>query len=424
MRRAGLMVAAAVTAVAVQAAPAHADSTVVVRGLDFSGGLTSLAITGCPGLFDRVAEPISTYLSKAADVPLGSRALKYDLAGGNAVGAQHAVASMTGTTVAGMSVQAPQGTTGVAYAGYQSPADYGTNLVWVGRADLTAAAGGWQQVDATGLTYTWTQYDLAAQRPAPLADAAADAATAEAPATVDSFVAAHGGDGPGFWTVGFGCDGNPFKVDALRVGTPGNVTTYDLEGYTSRTAIGGSRSRVAPGDGVTLRGTLRDERGAALPHGLLVLESQPYGASGFSPVEGATAPVDGGDPTVTVEPTTHTVYRWRFAGTWSVDGSVSPTFTVDVATLVDAALDVSGGAGQPLAVAGGTNPPQPGVRATLWEVTPHGRAEVAHTVVGKDGRYSFEVPEGHTGRFVVTVPAAHGNLAGQSPVVLVRALQR
>ena len=38
------------------------DDTVVVRGLDFQDGLTSLSITGCPGLFDRVAEPVTTYV--------------------------------------------------------------------------------------------------------------------------------------------------------------------------------------------------------------------------------------------------------------------------------------------------------------------------------------------------------------------------
>jgi hypothetical protein len=40
--------------------------------------------------------------------------------------------------------------------------------------------------------------------------------------------------------------------------------------------------------------------------------------------------ITAGDPHVTVRPEARTMYRWSFAGTWSVDGSVSPTFTVDV----------------------------------------------------------------------------------------------
>ncbi|MCW2793238.1 MAG: hypothetical protein JWO76_2336 [Nocardioides sp.] len=417
MRRALIIAAGAVTAAVLTAAPAIADDTVVVRGLDFQGGLTSLSITGCPGLFDRVAEPVTTYVSKSPDAPAGARSLKYDLAGGNAVGSQHAVASMTQTSVAGLSVFAPDGAIGVAYAGYRAPADWATSLIWVGRADLRAAPGGWQQVDATGLTYTWTQYDMDTRQPV---------AASDEPLTVAGFAAAHGGDGPGFWTVGFGCDGNPFKIDALRIGAPGAVTTYDLEGFTSTTAISGSRTSVAAGDAVTLAGTLRDGRGQALPHGLLVLEAQEYGQEGFRPVQGGAATVDAGDPTVTVRPSARTVYRWRFAGTWSVDGSLSPTFTVDVGTVVTAQTDDSRvEAGQPLAVVGTTTPAQPGVRATLWRLGAKGRVPVATTVVDGGGRFRFEVPADVEApwRYVVTVPAAHGNLAGESSAQQVRVVR-
>jgi hypothetical protein len=421
MRRALIVVAGVVLAALVQAPAAYADSTVVVRGLDFPVGLTRISITGCPGLFDRVAEPVSTYLSRSPDAPAGTRSLKYDLAGGNAVGAEHAVASMAATSVAGLSVSAPEGSAGVAYAGYQAPADWGTNLVWVGRADLQAAPGGWQQVDVTGLTYTWTQYDFATQQPVPPDPAATDQPAAEPPApmTVPDFLGAHGGDGPGFYTAGFGCDGNPFKIDALRIGSPGAVTTYDLEGYTSTTAITGSQGAVVAGEQVAIGGILRDGRGAVLPHGLLILEAQEPGGDAFTPVEGAAAPVDGGDPLVSVAPTQRTVYRWRFAGTWSVDGSVSPTFTVDVATAVTATTDASRvAAGAPLAVVGTTTPAKPGVPATLWRLRPEGRDAVATAPVAEDGSFRFEVPADLEGpwQYVVTVPATEGNLAGESPV--------
>ena len=412
MRRALIIVAGVVTAALLGAPAAYADSTVVVRGLDFPAGLTQLSIAGCPGIFDRVAEPVPTCLSRGVDAPAGSRSLKYDLAGGNAVGSQHAVASMAETSVAGLSVAAPQGSTGVAYAGYRAPEDWSTNLVWVGRADLHAAPGGWQQVDVTGLTYTWTQYDLAAQQPV------APHGEAPAPATVPEFLAAHGGDGPGFYTVGFGCDGSPFKIDALRIGSPGAVTTYDLEGYTSTTAIVGSQNTVVAGQEVALGGILRDGYGAPLSHGLLVLEAQAPGGA-FEPVKGAAVPVAVGDPTVTVAPTAHTVYRWRFAGTLSVDGSVSPSFTVDVATAVAATTDTSGVAsGGPLAVVGTTSPTKPGAMATLWRLDPEGRVAVAAAPVADDGSFRFEVPKALEGawQYVVTVPAADGNLAGESPV--------
>lgn len=423
MRRAVIVIAGGVTAAVLQATPASADDTVVVRGLGFpAGGLTSLAITGCPGLFDRVAEPVTSYLSRGGS-PVGTRSLKYDLAGGNAVGSQQAVASMTGDSVAGLSVQAPGGTSGVAYAGYRSPADWGTSTVWIGRAELAAAPGDWQQVDATGLAYTWSRYDLATQRPVPAGDAAGDAAgETDAPATVRAFAAAHGGDGPGFYTIGFGCDGQPFRIDALRSGTPGDVTTYDLEGFTSTATISGSAATVRAGEPVTIAGGLHDDLGRPLPHGLLVLEARDHGATGFAPVEGAAESVVDGAPSATVTPTARTTYRWRFAGTWSVDGSVSPTFTVDVGTVVTAEPepsddpDAPAAPGAPVAVVGSTLPAQPGVRATLWRVGPRGgRVPEGRTVVAEDGSYRFELarPRRDT-TYVVTVPAVGGNLAGES----------
>ena len=407
MRRAVIVIAGGVAAAVLQAAPASADTTVVVRGLGFpSAGLTGLAITGCPGLFDRVAEPVTSYLSRG-DSPIGARSLKYDLAGGNAVGSQQAVASMTGTSVAGLSVRAPGGTSGVAYAGYQPPADWGTSRMWVGRADLSAAPGGWQSVDATGLTYTWTRYDLATQQRLPEA--------ADGTATVRAFAAAHGGDGPGFYTVGFGCDCAPFNIDALRSGSPGAVTTYDLEGYTSSTAISGSASTVLAGEPVTLAGSLQDELGRPVPHGLLVLEARGPDAAAFTPVKGVAASVDGA-PSVSVTPSARTAYRWRFAGTWSVDGSVSPSFTVQVGTVVTAERQPGDDPGAPVAVVGTTRPAKPGVRATLWRVGPAGgRTAVATTPASEDGGYHFEVARTRrAASYVVTVPATGGNLAGES----------
>ena len=400
---------AAVTAALLHAAPASADE-VVVRGLGFAAGSpTSLVITGCPGIFDRSAEPIATYLSNRDGAPAGSRSLKYDLAGGNAVGPRYTTNSMAGTSVAGLSVFAAGGSSGVAYAGYRAPADAATDLVWVGRAALSQGAGGWRSVDAAGLTYTWTKYDLSTQQ---------RVGSAEAPATVPAFMTANGGDGPGFYTLGFGCDGKPFKIDALRFGG----TTYDLEGYTSSTQISGSRGLIDAGEEVTLHGVLRDGAGRSLPHGLLILE-QRSGGGVFRPVDGAARTVNRGDPTVTVKPEGHTEYRWRFAGTSSVDGSISPTFSVNVSTVVSATTDdggpvAEGADGPTVAVTGAVSPARPGVKVTVWRATAKQPVAVGSAEIGKDGTYRIELPPeaDHTWRYFVSVPAAGGNLAGRTQV--------
>ncbi len=431
-------VACAITGAVLPLTAAHADSTVVVRGLGFApDSSTNLALVGCSGLYDAAPGDVTTYLSPSPDGPAGSRALKYDLDGGSAVGSQHHVASMAATTVAGLSVQAPRGTSGVAYAALQSAQDAGTDLVWVGRAPLTVGAGAWQHVDATGLTYTWTHLDLATGRqavasggstdpadgPAAPADGPAAPAARPGPATVDDFLAARGGDVPGFYAVGLGCDGNPFKIDALQTGTPGDVTTYDLEGYTTTTGITGSATRIAAGDQVTLRGSVASDLVGPLAQGLLVLEAQQPGG-GFRPVDGAALQVDGGGVSATVQPTAHTVYRWRFGGSSSADGSVSAPFVVDVASVVTAATasgrDGADGVDDTVAIAGSTLPARPGVRATLWRVGPGGPVAIGSALTAADGSYAIDVPAGRAARaggwrYYVTVPAGGGNLAGQSP---------
>ncbi len=93
--------------------------------------------------------------------------------------------------------------------------------------------------------------------------------TTAAPAASPRFTRAHG-DGPGYMLAGFGCDGGDFSIDALRYGSPGAVTTYDLEGLTSTNAIIGkvngrvraSGVSVRSGTEVTLVGTADDGTGA------------------------------------------------------------------------------------------------------------------------------------------------------------------
>ena len=413
MRRGLVIVAGAAVGAVLSMSPAHADDQVVVRGLSFpADGATKLAIVGCDAVYDRRPEPIATYLSRENGAG-GTRSFEYDLAGGNAVGSQTSVGSMSDTSAAGLSVYAAHGSAGVAYAGYQAPADWATQKVWVGRAALSAPADVWTRVDVTGLTYTWTQYDLATMEQVDQADA---------PATVPAFLAAHGGDGPGFYATGFGCDGQPFNIDALRSGSAGAVTTYDLEGSTSTAGITGSASSITAGESVTLGGLVRDQWDRSLPHGLLVLEEQKFGSDRFVPVEGAARSLGAGDPQVTVEPEAHTVYRWSFAGTWSVDGSVSEPFTVDVGTAVTASLERVPDT-DALLVTGRIAPAKPGVRATLWRVVGEDRTRVGGAPVAEDGSYRIEIAEAPKGfgRYVVTVPAASGNLAGASALQRVQA---
>lgn len=394
--------ATAAVAAVVTAAPAHADSTVTVRGTSFPDAGVGFSYVGCGSLHDRGAETLAPTVGFGPALPpTGMRSLGYDLAGGSAMGALFSVDSLLDTTTASLAAYAEDGGSGVAYVGYQAPADGGTSAAWFGRAELVLAPGGWQEVDAADLFYVWSKHDMTTgalleQGP-------------ELPSDVATFTAAHGGDAPGLFTVGYGCDGAPFSMDTLRLGTPGDVTTYDLEGMATSTAMdmAGERTAITAGERLALRGSMQVTAGGTrVPGASLILEQQAFGTTFWETVD----VVDGADPTVTVEPLRRTLYRWRFVDRPLAEGSVSSPFVVEVAPVV--AARVEGGR-----VVGSAIPAVPGTPVTLWRSLDGGDAEpVARGVVGEAGAFEVALPEGR-GRFYVTLPAVPGSLPATSAVV-------
>jgi hypothetical protein len=319
----GVLGMAAATVV-VGMAPASADSTVTVPGTDFPDERAAqLTLVGCESLYQRSTEFLLPRISRGPGDPghpgLGTRSLKYDLAGGNAIGTLSYVGSMARTTVAGLEVYARPEATGVAYAGFQRPDAGGTHDLWIGRAPLSGS-GAWQAIDATALNYTWAEFDMRTGQPT--------GETATAPATVAAFAAKNGGDGAGFYMVGFGCDGSPFFMDGWRVGAPGTTTTYDLEGLSTHLTMAGSTHRIDAGDELTISGSVRDGAGRRLARATMILEAKPVGGTGFLPVRVVQAAAT--DPSVKLSPTESTIYRWRFADRPVAYGSVSAEFRVDV----------------------------------------------------------------------------------------------
>ena len=395
--------AAVAAAAVVTSAPAQADSTVTVRGTSFPGAGAGLSYVGCEALHDRGAEALAPTVGFGPALPpTGMRSLGYDLAGGSAMGALFSVDSLRDTAVASVSAYAENGGRGVAYVGYQAPADGGTRAAWFGRAELVLAPGGWQAVDATDLFYVWSKVDMATGE---LLEAGPSL-----PSDVATFTAAHGGDAPGLFTLGYGCDGAPFSLDTLRVGSAGDVTTYDLEGMSTATgmAMAGERATVTAGEKLSLRGTLQvTEGGSRVPGASLILEQQAFGTTFWETVE----VVDAADPTATVEPLRRTLYRWRFVDRPLAEGSVSAPFLVEVAPVVAARIEGD-------RVVGSAIPSEPGTRVTLLRSLDNADAEpVARGVIGEGGEFELALPEGR-GRFFVTLPEAPGSLAATSPVVL------
>ncbi len=135
--------------------------------------------------------------------------------------------------------------------------------------DLTVGPQ-WQYVDAAAATYTWTLYNAAN-------------GNVVQPGRQCHHRRLHGGERrrPRLPAGRLGLRRGRVLIDALRFGSPGAVTTYDLEGITVTTSI--SATVTGPsGKRVTFTGASRDIAG--VPVGApLVLQARPVGERGLPP---------------------------------------------------------------------------------------------------------------------------------------------
>lgn len=315
MRRV-LTVAALVCTLWVPVAAASADDTVVVPGLAFPSDETYLSYFGCESPTQDSAAPQVRIGKGSSGAPAGTRSFGFRMpATGTAAGPVHYVDSVAATTVAGLSARAAEGSTGVAYVWF-APTGLDAGQAWVGRTDL-AVGPDWQEVDTATAAYTWTLYDTVAGR------VVEDGGSFD----IAAFTAARG-DGPGYLMAGFGCDGQEFFVDALRYGSPGEVTTYDLEAIPVTATIQPSVSTVRAGEEVGLLGTTQGPDG---PVGAsLVLEAKPQGSDRFRPVGGPVHATAEGVVTLSVVPRKTTDYRWYLPETGYADEAWSEPVRVVV----------------------------------------------------------------------------------------------
>jgi hypothetical protein len=317
MRRA-VLVAAISAALCLPASPAAADETITVPGLAFPSSDTYLTYFGCTDLFHLDSAPPRVQIGQVEAPPAGLRSFGLLMSGaGTASGPVTLVDSVAATTVAGFSARSDLGSTGVAYVWYVARG-IEQGQVWAGRADL-AVGPQWQYVDAAAATYTWTLFDAAR----------GEAVKPGGNATIADFTTAHG-DGPGYLLAGLGCDGSESVIDALRFGSPGAVTTYDMEGITVTTSIAASSTLVRQGRKVTLTGASVDVSG--VPVGApLVLQSRPAGTRFFRPASRGPIPASS-DGTIRwrLAPDKTTTYRWFMPATGYADANFSPPLTVRV----------------------------------------------------------------------------------------------
>ncbi len=312
-----VLVAALAAAFSSPLAPALADDTVTVPGLAFPAADTYLTYFGCVDLYHADTRSPQVRIGRDGDVPAGRRSFGLRMPGsGTASGPVRRVESVAGTTVAGFAARADQGGAGVAYVWYSAP-DLLPGQVWSGRATLQTGAA-WQYVDAAAATYTWSRYHAAT------GEVVEDGGTA----SIADFTAAHG-DGPGYLLAGFGCDGLPFSVDALRFGSPGAVTTYDLEGIAVSTTMRASHGTLPDNGEVTLTGATLDAGGVPIGSAL-VLQARAEGQKVFVATGHPLHSGLDGIVSAVVAPEVTTEYRWYLPDTGLADAGVSEPVRVSV----------------------------------------------------------------------------------------------
>lgn len=391
------IVGALTLAVPVQAA--ETAGGVVVRGTDFPAG-SGLARVGCSQIYAAGSAPLQPFVAQGpATPPLGARSLGFDLAGGDAAGPVQYTASMAATTTASVAAFAPQGTSGVAWAGYQEPGAADSGLVWFGRAAISVPAGAWSTVQAAGLTYEWAQYDTRTGQVV---------ATGPVQGVAD-FAAARGGTGAGLWALTFGCDGRPFNVDEFQVGSGAGTTTYDLEGLATGLSIASRSTTLVAGESVRIDGTLSATGEATVPHATAVLEKLTADATDWAPVRVADA---AGGLGVVVEPPKRTAYRWRFADRPLAEASTSPVLVVEVAREVRARVSDDGNR-----VLGTVAPGWAGVEVTVGRTDGTGPTRTA--VTGPGGGFEVALGDLPAGSYAASVPATDVNLRGESAPIRV-----
>lgn len=316
------------------AGPAVAADTRTLSGPATGDPNAYLTFVRCDALFGAPAAtaPRSRINLGPYAAPLGRRSLGLvPSAPGSATGPYTSFDALTSLD-ASLSVAATRGSQGVSWVVTATPTSP-RGTAWTGRAALSAAAGSWTTVASSAQTYEWTLVDLASGA---VVGRAADATPA-------AFAAAHG-DGPGFAVTGFGCDGRPFNLDAVR----GAGTTFDFEGVQLRTSVAVHETEVRAGEKVTITGSVTDgaERLTGDP---LVLQTRVGGGAWTS----ADAPVladRDGVARATLELQETTEVRWHRPESQYADEGWSEAVTVTV-TAPDDGTDGTDGTEPPEAPA-------------------------------------------------------------------------
>lgn len=400
---------------------AHAaDSTVVVKSERnpetgyFPGTATFRSASGCE--IGPVSQTLRPYIAVEADNPapptgLGARSWGYQFQHGlDAVGIGVDVPNAAGLDTFGMQVYGAGAASGRAVV-FAFPEGTAEGFVWLGFAETVGGGDTWTYVDASDLTYTWDEYELATWTPT--------SATGMS-GTIAQYDAAHGSELGYTALLGFGCsasNGTKYFFDGFKYGPSGGVVTVDFEAYATTVSIAATKSTIVAGNATGITGV---PSAKYIPYTPVDLEVKPFGSGEFTKLVTVNAPEEASYQLAkTVRPLRQATYRWHYLGTEIDDASYSSEIVVNVKTGLTAKVaDATIKRGNNIVVSGKTKPGKPGMTVSLWRKTSTGASLLATTKVKSDGSYKISHQAGRTGTWKVytTIPAGSGNLAGKSTV--------
>lgn len=418
-RRISALAAGLAIVLAATIPPSAADSTSNVYGYDWPDGFGSNSWS-C--LADQYA-PESRDLVRTGTVPGGN-------AGVESVGWQAAVTNREkglfayvtnprALTVFESAVYAPSGhSTGHVIAVYNDTTPGYTTGLWVGSAAVTHNLADWGVLNAATTQLTWNYYANGAY------------VTTLGPSSVQQFANSRAAGGIAQVGVAWGCSGEAVYADRLRVGSAGNVTTYNVEGTHDQAIIYGQTNaksdlqtlRIPYGQKLWVVGDMVD--GPLLDAGTLqyvsgpgTLFQKPFGAASYKTLTSGWAYSDCASCVVykLVQPAHQTDYAFQSAPSW-IWGSSSWRLRVEVRAIVRAKLtDRTLRKGQTIEVKGAIQPKNRGIRVLLQAKT-GGWKKIDAARTRRGGRFTLRAPARKLGTYPVRVivKPGKGNLGTKS----------
>lgn len=363
----------------------------------------------------RCDNPFANPDSQFAETPvkdaavLGTHALGWQFPTvGNEVGVLAHVPDPRNLTVIEMHVRgaAGPGLTGHALAIYDDSSANFQGSRWIGVSQATVNVGGWTVGDAGNWDLTWYWY-------------AANGAVLDGPytLTVKELADARGTNGSGAYAgFAWGCDGQQFFTDALRVGNATNSVTYDYEGLPAASRLqwwAGKKVRtgnfkVGYGSKFYILGDSYDAGTGAFFVGAGTFFEKRHGSTRFAPVKSAGFDLSS-YAAYKAKPKRQTTYWFGSDGTNAYEGSVANTLTVKVASGVSGRLkDDTLRPGQRAVVTGRLQPGNRGVKVSLQRRVRSGWSTVSTTKSGSRGSFVLGVKARSPGKMVLRLSIAKG----------------